>query len=261
MNYKDAINQKTEYYSYNKAKNKLINSILTFVTIISAIVAIFVYGTVTSYYSAEVVGSSMYPTINSQKYNMPDIKNQIAYYTTHKTPQKGDIIIVDYEKAGLINVDAIKRLIAVGGDTICYYNGEILVNGKAIKQPYIDEGYKFLLENQSEYIANEWKTGGYEISKNNFNKFCEETLNGTRNNTTFSKNYATDYADSIQYNDAIQGYVLTVPQNFVYFLGDNRGNSNDSSHFGPLEKKYMLVKVDYIVDYGTNIFSAMWQNF
>ena len=262
MNYKDAIEQQKKFNRFSELKQTIINQTLTVLTILSAIVALFVLVTVNSYYSAEVVGFSMAPTINSQKYFTLDnsLKNEIAYYTTYKKPQKGDIIIVDYEKAGITDVDAIKRLIAVSGDTICYYNGEILVNGKAIDETYLNKGYEQMKSAKGKAYADEWKNQGYETSKNNFHNFCQNTLNGLSNNTTFTKNFATDYADCIKFNDAIGDYVLTLPQNYVYFLGDNRGGSNDCSCFGPLEKKYMLVKVDYTVAYGTNIFSAMWQS-
>lgn len=262
MNYKNAIEQRKEFNVNIQLKEKLLNKILTIITILSAVVALFIYSTVSIYYSAEVVGGSMWPTINAEQNisNNNSLKNEIAYYTNYKTPKKGDIIIVDYENAGLTNVDAIKRLIAVGGDTICYYNGEILVNGKSINEPYLDKAYNYIKQKQSKADADHWKEKGYEKSKSNFNNFCENTLNGILTNTTFTKNYLVDYKDCIKYNDAINGYVLTIPENYVYFLGDNRGSSNDCSNFGPLEKKYMLVKVDYIVSYGTSIFSAIWQS-
>ena len=263
MNYKNAIEQKKLFYTKKKLNEKCINQLLTFLTIFFAVIAIIVYGTVNQYYSAEVVGHSMAPTINAHSYfdyNSTQ-KNQIAYYTTYKKPQKGDIIIVDYELAGITEVDAIKRLIAVGGDTICYYNGEILVNGEAIDEPYLKQSYNLIKKTQGVEYANYWKNNGYETSRSKFNNFCEAVLNKTYNKTTFSKNYETDYSGSIKYSEVIDGYVLTIPENFVYFLGDNRAGSRDSSEFGPLEKKYMLVKVDYVVDYGTNIFSAIWQNF
>ena len=265
MNYKNAVEQKKDFYISVKTKEKLINRILTFITIFSAIIALFVYGTVNSYYSAEVDGRSMSPTINSYYEDGSETKkNEIAYYTTYKTPQKGDIVIIDYEKAGLSAVDAIKRLIAVGGDTICYYNGEILINGKVLDEPYMDKSYNHLIQTRGKTYADEWQQNCYNTSKNSFNNFCkamvESSLSEEYLTNTFKKNYTTDYANCIKYNDAIEGYVLTLPENYVYFLGDNRRSSNDCSDFGPIEKKYMLVKVDYVVPYGTSIFSAIWQS-
>lgn len=245
-----------------------------FATISLVLVAIFCLFTIfvtRSYQYANVSGSSMFPTINGEYYIDYDTgKQQLAYYTLYKQAKKGDIVIVDYgaSNATTANVDAIKRLIATGGDTICYYQNKILVNGKPLDETYIDSGYKFIEQHKSTQEANDWIEIGYKTSKESFEKICQEFLTGTAYNmsdspikTEFSKNcldynYAQKY---IKYNSTIGTYVMTIPNDFVFFLGDNRKVSNDCSHFGPIESKYVLAKTDFVIDNNSNIFAKLTQ--
>ncbi|MBO7508472.1 MAG: hypothetical protein J6T39_02370, partial [Clostridia bacterium] len=169
-------------------------------------------------------------------------------------------------------IDAIKRLMATGGDTICYYNNYIWVNGEPLEEKYLEDDFN-LLKNNPELLthsnfssAEQWKERGYEKSKSNFEYWCgtlldplltEEQKDAKLRNTTFFKNYSTTYAESVRYDATISSYVLTVPEGFVFFLGDNRSNSTDSSIIGPLETKYMLAKVSFIASGNATV----WSNF
>ena len=213
----------------------------------------------------------MFPTINAQR-KLTGI-NDIAFYTLKKSYNKGDIIIVDYSSTGS-NIDAIKRLIATGGDTVCYYNGNILLNGEALDESYLTDAYNQIVNNpeileDSGYTsADDWKNQGYTKSKENFERWCGILLNpfltesqkdAELQDTEFFKNYSSKYSGSVKYNSAINSYILTVPENFVYFLGDNRAKSSDASIFGPLESKYILAKVSFISSGTATIYSNFWK--
>ena len=175
-------------YSYNPRSNSnikqryssiLINQVVTIILAICLLFCAAAYITRKTYYTAEVVGASMYPTINAEQ-KITGI-NDVAFYTLKKGYKKGDIIIVDYSNTG-DDIDAIKRLIAVGGDTVCYYNGSILVNGVALSEPYMIEAYN-KIENNPEILegstfssAEEWKTEGFSKSKERFEKWCRILL-------------------------------------------------------------------------------------
>ena len=251
------------------------NILLSQVTIIllamCLIICAMVFVTNRTFYTAEVEGASMYPTINSTQ-KLSGV-NDVAYYTTKRNAKRGDVIIVDYIATGS-NIDAIKRLIAVGGDTICYYNGHILLNGKALTEQYLNDDYK-LLKNDPKLLydsgfasADDWKNLGYTKSKDNFENWCEILLNSSLTeaqkdeklaDTTFFKNFSTTYFNSVQYSEVLETYVLTVPDGFVYFLGDNRSNSSDCSLFGPLESKYVLAKVDFVAKGTSTAYYVFWQ--
>lgn len=232
---------------------KLLNRIVSLVLIFLIVFCIYSLFATQTYIGAEVEGQSMYPTINATSVN------DYAFYSKRKTPKKGDIVVIDYHYAG-DTIKAIKRLIATGGDTICYYDDGIYVNGQKISEPYIDAGYE-TLKNNSEILDNYdvapgdrtaeyWKTEGYEISKHNFESWCHllatNSMPEEGKTTEFFKNYQEKYSDSIVWDSEINTYVLTLPKDFVYFLGDNRGGSWDASAIGPAETKYMVGKVDFL---------------
>ena len=77
-----------------------------------------------------VEGSSMYPTL---KHHERLIVDKLSYFITD--PKKGEIVVFRYPKDE--TRDFIKRVIAVGGDTIEMENGKVFVNGKEIEEGYI----------------------------------------------------------------------------------------------------------------------------
>jgi signal peptidase I len=52
-----------------------------------------------------------------------------------RNPKRGDLIVFEYPEDPA--KDFIKRVVAVGGDTVEIKNKELLVNGKAVKEPYV----------------------------------------------------------------------------------------------------------------------------
>lgn len=108
-----------------------------------------------------VSGKSMYPTIDNK-----DIT--IAGNSRFFKASRGDIVNIDSDYLG---EGIIKRIIALGGDTVEINNGNVYVNGEHLEEDYITE-----------------KTQG---------------------NT-----------------------VLTIPQDEVFVMGDNRGESLDSREIG-----------------------------
>ncbi len=62
-----------------------------------------------------------------------------AFYT----PERGDIVVINREN----NTPLIKRVIAVGGDTIEINpeTNEVILNGEILNEPYVDESYPTLL--------------------------------------------------------------------------------------------------------------------
>jgi signal peptidase I len=65
-------------------------------------------------------------------------------YNLGGEPQRGDIVVVHSSLAlddGTGTKNIIKRVIAVQGDTVSIQNGVVYVNGKALEEPYIKDGY------------------------------------------------------------------------------------------------------------------------
>ncbi len=77
-----------------------------------------------------VSGSSMLPTLSSEETVL--IKKNID----ERDIKRGDIIVFysPFDKNKLL----IKRVIAVGGDTVAILDGNVYVNGSLIKEPYVN---------------------------------------------------------------------------------------------------------------------------
>ena len=77
----------------------------------------------------KVEGTSMYPTLFNQERL---IVNKFGYFVGD--PKRNEIVVFRYPKDE--SRDFIKRVIAVGGDTVEMRDGAVLVNGKKIEEPY-----------------------------------------------------------------------------------------------------------------------------
>lgn len=78
-----------------------------------------------------VDGSSMFPTLQDGE--------RVIISNLFYTPQRGDIVVI--AQPNFTNKPIIKRIIAVGGDTIDinYDTNQVIVNGKVIDEPYLQE--------------------------------------------------------------------------------------------------------------------------
>ena len=74
-----------------------------------------------------VEGSSMYPTLVNHERLVVD---KLSYFVTD--PKKGEIVVFRFPKDQ--TRDFIKRVIAVGGDTVEMQQGKVFVNGKQLNE-------------------------------------------------------------------------------------------------------------------------------
>ena len=77
----------------------------------------------------KVEGTSMFPTLHNQERL---IVNKFGYFLDD--PKRNEIVVFRYPKDE--SRDFIKRVIAVGGDTVEMRDGAVLINGKKIDEPY-----------------------------------------------------------------------------------------------------------------------------
>lgn len=80
----------------------------------------------------QVDGNSMVPTL---RHHDRLIMNKFEYRM--QKPERGEIVVFQYPHDRTYYF--IKRVIAVEGDTVEIANGEVIVNGQALKEPYILE--------------------------------------------------------------------------------------------------------------------------
>lgn len=103
----------------------------------------------------KIEGSSMEPTLHTGQYilvnklvyfhfdlNAPlrlmpgqEVLDQRVIYPFYQ-PRRGDIVVFEYPRD--VSKDYIKRVIGLPGDTVEIRDGQVLVNGEVLDQPYLE---------------------------------------------------------------------------------------------------------------------------
>jgi signal peptidase I len=97
-------------------------------TIILAVVLFFAINAVSA--RVRVDGFSMVPTLQDGEYVLV---NRLAYRS--HLPERGDIIV--FSSPQTTDLDLIKRVIGLPGDTVEISGGAVRVNGQVLEEPYI----------------------------------------------------------------------------------------------------------------------------
>jgi len=168
------------FLSSKKKKSILHEALSWVVTIAGTLLAVllinlFVFRTV------EVQGSSMYPTLVDG--------DRVIVWQLMYTPSFQDIIVLEHTNGDL----HVKRVLGVAGDHVDYINGELIVNGVVINEPYIlDEPSElgFLFDNLCRLSANEFDCD--EIPAGYF-----LVLGDNRNNSGDSREYGLIHESQI----------------------------------------------------------------
>ncbi len=180
------------------------------------------------FYKSPIVGVSMQPTFNADlqegrptsEYEKSNIKDKAYVYRFGKG-KRGDIIMVEVLEDGKPKL-LIKRLVAMPGDSV------------DIKQDETDNEYYL-------YINGEKQEEEY-IKLRSRMSICAESFRAYKN----SKGIA-------------ESDPLVLGENEVFVLGDNRGMSNDSSSFGPVDKRSIKGVVAFVVGYKDNLITYFWK--
>lgn len=148
--------------------------------------------------------------------------NKFAYGVRLPVWEK-EILSISHPKTGEIAIfrwppdpayDFIKRVIGVPGDTVSYHNKILTINGKVMKQTFI------------EYTTDE--SSGNTVAQ------YREDLNGVEHDIFTRPNVpATDFD-------------VTVPAGHYFMMGDNRDDSADSRFWGFVSNDYLRGKASVI---------------
>lgn len=149
-------------------------------------------------------------------------------------PQVGDIAVFHWPTNP--QVDFIKRVIGVPGDTISYINKVFYINGKAMPQKYIrttmygDPG------------MTKWTV-----------KEMQEDLMGVKHNIYICPETSLACPGRLPQNF----YNLVIPKGEYLMVGDNRDDSDDGRFWGLVPTKDLVGKAQFIA-FSWNASASLW---
>jgi len=162
-----------------------------------------------------VTAPSMFPTIAVHD---RILGNKIAYRRAN--PQHGDVILF-HPPTSEWRSTYIKRIVALGGDTIRMTAGELYLNGRKLpREPITD---------QAATVNHAGQTVPGTIYREHDDNAAYET---------FLAAGASEQA--LEFGE------IKVPENCCFVLGDNRSDSLDSRQFGPVAYGQIKARADYI---------------
>jgi signal peptidase I len=127
-----------------------------------------------------------------------------------RTPERGAVMVFRYPKEP--DKDFVKRVIAVGGDTIEMRDGALFLNSRPIERHHVDGDCHYP----------DYENGEGDLMDRRCDAW-EESLDGKPHSIVFDPD-----------NNVAQRTwpPVTVPAGHFYVLGDNRDNSHDSRYWG-----------------------------
>ncbi len=120
-----------------KPRSNLLREIIE-TALLTAIIFLLV-NTLTGRFRIE--GSSMEPNLHDGEYVIIDRVSYVLH-----PPERGDIIVFTPPTG---DRDYIKRVIGLAGDTVVVSNGQVLVNGTALDEPYLNTTTNYALGPQT----------------------------------------------------------------------------------------------------------------
>lgn len=160
-----------------------------------------------TYSVAPVSGLSMYPTLNSNEEYLTKNLQDRVVLNYIKTCKKGDIIVA-------------KKVFNNDEENYIYVIKRLIATG----------GDTVEIKSDGSVYVNDIKLN-------------EDYVNSTNKSVAYSNfvNLKTTFSG------LFDGDKMTVPEGYIFYLGDNRGVSSDCSSYGPVKESNLIAKVDFIL--------------
>lgn len=203
----DSLNEEKEEPMVQNAqpveKPRRVDSLFDFIELfVFTLAAVFVITSFFFRYSI-VDGGSMENTLHDDE--------KLILRSIFYTPECGDVVVVQ-DKSTSLKDPIVKRVIAVGGQTVKFTRDAVYVDGIKLDEPYV-------------YTA-DYKNpfGGEDIYR--YSVYPSDPL----------LPLVTDKEDGVFYE-------ITVPDGEIFVMGDHRNNSKDSRDIGTLHEDAIIGKV------------------
>ena len=147
-------------------------------------------------------------------------------------PERGDVVV--FRRPPENDVDYIKRVIGLPGDTIQLKDGRLYINNQIV--PREDQGQEY------------WDT---EAGRMLYTRYTETLPNGVVHDIY-------ELSDNNNYDETEP---FEVPDGYFFMMGDNRDNSLDSRYFGlvPVENLEGKARLIFYSNNGNGWFFQFWK--
>ncbi len=140
------------------------------------------------------------------------------YLLPYQDVKRGDIIV--FRHPTLLQENYVKRVIGVPGDHIKLENRQLILNGHAVREPYVIHIFPFPDPYRDNFPAAPFEPAGDERM--------------------------SDRAEQMLEHDVVNGELVVPPGNY-FAMGDNRDNSLDSRYWGLVPRENIIGKPTIIL--------------
>ncbi len=150
----------------------------------------------------------------------------------YNEPKRGDVVV--FKKPPENNIDYVKRVIGIPGDTIQMRGGRLYINDQMVPREF--KGQEL------------WKT---EQGEQLYMRYTETLPNGVVHDIY-------ELTDENRYDDTPK---IEIPPDSFFMMGDNRDNSLDSRDFGFVDAKNLegKARIIFYSNDGTGWFFQFWR--
>ncbi|MBO7662197.1 MAG: signal peptidase I [Clostridia bacterium] len=197
-----------------------------------------------------------------------DAKEDAPRLVLGGNPSRNDVVVCRYPERGDVNF--VKRVVGLPGETLSLQNGVLYVNGEKQEEAFLNDDYRSGSLNQmSDYTVPKkgdkltfgLQNGYYQLLLNgepwdarSTRLFCKDpdgkdmifAARGTEITYQGKKTLNTDsgYAELIR---TMADKEFTVDRDSFFLMGDHRNNSNDSRNVGAVDRSMIVGHVRQIV--------------
>ncbi len=196
-------------------------------------------------------------------------KEAAPRFTFGGNPKQFDVVICRYPGRGDVNF--VKRVIGLPGDTVKLEAGQLTVNGTAYEEVYVNDEYRsgylneladYLVPKKGDTFTVHLENGRYSFRLNGESWDIKSTVmrckdgNGKQlvirdGGKTFvydGKTYQLSEATALkELLEKISDQAFTVNEDYYFVMGDHRNNSNDSRSQGCIERSMIIGHVRTVV--------------
>ena len=159
--------------------------------------------------------------------------------------QRGDVVVFNYPVEPQNNY--IKRIVAVGGDTVEYKDKILTVNGKAsVDVPqggytYPDDGNSSI-SRQAERFQSTFEDRTFDVLKVDGAPAVDAPTWNHYQAMFMQSGFESGLQQNCEYAEDGSGFKCKVPAGKYFAMGDNRDNSADSRYWGFVDDKLIVGK-------------------